>query len=445
MLAAREGFPALSVELLEPLRIDGARAVEPQPVAARLPCDRVLAEQPPQARHDDLQRVGGMGRQLVAPQRVDRDLRGQHAGAVDQEQREQPQRPSGAPEPGTIVSDRLDGPQDPELHQPSLKLHDSAVTARKLIVSAVSGRRKPLSLQAPALALEVRPLERGRAERSKLRRELRRLDTVFFLISAMVVVDTIGAIAIGGAQAFTWLLVLLLFFFVPSALASAELGAAIPEEGGAYAWVRTAFGRFAGAQTSILYWAGTPMWLGGSVTVVAIAVVERFLGGLGGTGAYVFGALFVAAATVGAVVPLRYGKWVPTSGAIGQILLLVVLHRHGGRVRHRSTACTASQSRSCRLRTARSSRSCRCCSTRSSASNCSRRRPRRWSTRGATSRPRSPAPVSCQALMYAIPILAVLVVLPADAGDVAARADRRDGDRLHRLRRNRRRRRRGRR
>jgi hypothetical protein len=40
-------------------------------------------------------------------------------------------------------------------------------------------------------------------DHSRLRRELDRFDTVFFLISAMVVVDTIGAIAIGGAQAFT--------------------------------------------------------------------------------------------------------------------------------------------------------------------------------------------------------------------------------------------------
>jgi amino acid transporter len=85
----------------------------------------------------------------------------------------------------------------------------------------------------------------GQAERAKLRRELSRLDTIF-LISAMVVVDTIGAIAIGGGQAFTWLVVLFVFFFIPSALASAELGAAIPDEGGAYVWVRMAFGRFAG-------------------------------------------------------------------------------------------------------------------------------------------------------------------------------------------------------
>lgn len=164
--------------------------------------------------------------------------------------------------------------------------------------------------------------DRSVRERRKLRRELRRLDTVFFLISAMVVVDTIGAIAVGGAQAFTWLLVLFVLFFVPSALASAELGAALPEEGGAYVWVRAAFGRYAASLTSLLYWAGTPVWLGGSVTIVSIAVWERFIGHLGTSGMYAFGTAFVLLATVGAAVPLRWGKWVPTTGAAAQIALL---------------------------------------------------------------------------------------------------------------------------
>jgi amino acid transporter len=120
----------------------------------------------------------------------------------------------------------------------------------------------------------VTVLDAAVAERGKLRRVLGRMDTVFFLISAMVVVDTIGAIAVGGGETFTWLVVLFVTFFVPSALASAELGAAIPEEGGAYVWVRRAFGRYAGALTSLLYWAGTPMWLGGSVAVVAMAATS---------------------------------------------------------------------------------------------------------------------------------------------------------------------------
>ena len=165
-------------------------------------------------------------------------------------------------------------------------------------------------------------LEVSTSERSKLRRELSRFDTVFFLISAMVVVDTIGAIAIGGPQAFTWLLVLFLLFFVPSALATAEMGAALPDEGGPYVWVRLAFGRFAGALTSLLYWAGTPMWLGGSLAVVALAVWQRFVGGLDGTSAYAFAAAFIGFATACSVVPLRWGKWVPSTGAIGQIVLL---------------------------------------------------------------------------------------------------------------------------
>jgi amino acid transporter len=177
----------------------------------------------------------------------------------------------------------------------------------------------------------------GLAERAKLRRELTRLDTIFFLISAMVVVDTIGAIAVGGGQAFTWLVVLFVSFFIPSALASAELGAAVPDEGGAYVWVRMAFGRFAGALTFLLYWAGTPMWLGGSVAVVAMSVYGRFFTELSRPALYLFGAAFIGLATLGAVVPLRYGKSLPTSGAVGQIGLLafftlsVVLYgsRHG--------------------------------------------------------------------------------------------------------------------
>jgi hypothetical protein len=32
--------------------------------------------------------------------------------------------------------------------------------------------------------------------------------------------------------------------------------------------------------------------------------------------------VFIGLATVGAVVPLRYGKWLPITGAVGQIGLL---------------------------------------------------------------------------------------------------------------------------
>ena len=247
-------------------------------------------------------------------------------------------------------------------------------------------------------------------------------------MSAMVVVDTIGAIAIGGAQAFTWLVVLFVTFFVPSALASAELGAAIPEEGGAYVWVRMAFGRFAGALTSLLYWAGTPMWLGGSVTVVAIAVWRA----LRVRPVDASGMLRVRrrcssrVATLAAVVAAA----VRQVGAVERRDRADRPARRSSRPRSSPTASsTASTASTLELRARRdrsSSPSCRCCSTASSASSCRRPPARRWSTRGATSPSRSLRAGVAQALMYGVPILAVLIVLPRGADHVAARADRRD-------------------
>jgi hypothetical protein len=47
---------------------------------------------------------------------------------------------------------------------------------------------------------DVRSTKARDAERAKLRRELSRLDTIFFLISAMVVVDTIVAGRVGRGR-----------------------------------------------------------------------------------------------------------------------------------------------------------------------------------------------------------------------------------------------------
>src|SRR5438046_10633143 len=84
-------------------------------------------------------------------------------------------------------------------------------------------------------------------EKAKVQKSLRRFDLVFFLIGTLVGLDTIGAVAKNGAQGFTWLVFLGLFFFVPYGLLMAELGAAFPFEGGVYVWSRLAFGRLVAA------------------------------------------------------------------------------------------------------------------------------------------------------------------------------------------------------
>jgi amino acid transporter len=80
-------------------------------------------------------------------------------------------------------------------------------------------------------------------EKKKLRRHFRRFDMLFYLICTVVTIDTIGAVASNGAQGFTWLIFLGIFFFLPYALSISELGSAFPQEGRPYVWTRLAFGR----------------------------------------------------------------------------------------------------------------------------------------------------------------------------------------------------------
>jgi glutamate:GABA antiporter len=96
----------------------------------------------------------------------------------------------------------------------------------------------------------VRPVElspgdavasRSRVERPKLRRELGRLDAVCLLIAAIVVLDTLGAVARGGAQTLTWLVLVAAAFLVPAGLVIAELGSAFPNQGGPSVWTGLAF------------------------------------------------------------------------------------------------------------------------------------------------------------------------------------------------------------
>ncbi len=152
-------------------------------------------------------------------------------------------------------------------------------------------------------------------EKKKLRRHFRRFDMFFYLICTVVTIDTIGAVASNGAQGFTWLLFLALFFFLPYGLSIAEMGSAFPQEGGPYVWSRLAFGRPVAAVTSVIYWISNPIWVGGTLTIVSFAAIEEFFGTVGSGWKYVYAVAFIWFVILAAIVSLQYGKWVPTLGA----------------------------------------------------------------------------------------------------------------------------------
>ena len=176
--------------------------------------------------------------------------------------------------------------------------------------------------QDQLLSVYALPTVAAGEERKKLRRSVGRLDTAFMMLAAIIVLDTLGAVSSYGAQSFTWLIVMIIFFLIPYGLLTAELGTAFPEEGGPYVWVKLAFGRAAAAVVAVMYWVDNPIWLAGTLSITAMATFSTFFVNLSLTWEYVFGLLFVWAGIASVIMALKFGKWVATIGALVRVALL---------------------------------------------------------------------------------------------------------------------------
>ena len=162
------------------------------------------------------------------------------------------------------------------------------------------------------------------SERRKLRKSLRRIDMIFFLICALVGLDTLGQVASYGAQTFTWVVVLGALFLIPYGLVMAELGTGFPQEGGQYEWMKLAWGRLAAGLGSVLYWVSNPLWVGGSLAFVSTAAWSAYIHPIGTktAGDYAFKLGFIWITVIVAIIALRHGKWIPNLGAIVRVVVL---------------------------------------------------------------------------------------------------------------------------
>jgi glutamate:GABA antiporter len=162
-------------------------------------------------------------------------------------------------------------------------------------------------------------------ESAKLQRHFGRFDILFFLICTIVGVDTIASVASSGGEAFTWMIVLAVVFFVPQALLFAELGSAFPQEGGPYFWTRLAFGRLVGAVNNFLYWITNPVWIGGTLAIACVAAIEVFFNNGNAVSTpvfYVIALVFVWVSVIAAIMSFSKAKWLPTAGAFARFGLL---------------------------------------------------------------------------------------------------------------------------
>ena len=162
----------------------------------------------------------------------------------------------------------------------------------------------------------------GRAEAEKA---LRLPDLILFAISAIVVVDTVGASAAIGVSGLLFWLLFALLFFVPYGLITAELAAAWPDEGGIYVWVRRAFGPAWASLTAWLYWINIAYWMPSVFVLFAGTLSSVFLPGLGsGSEALLVTALIWLTIAL-AILDIRWGRLATNVSAVLKVAVFAGL------------------------------------------------------------------------------------------------------------------------
>ena len=170
-------------------------------------------------------------------------------------------------------------------------------------------------------------------EKKKLRKEFNYLDMIFYTVAALIGIDTLGAVSSDGGQALTWLLISAVTFFLPYGLLTAEIGSTFTKEGGMYEWCKLAGGRFFASLGAMLYWISNPLWVGGTLSVTAIAAIKTFwfgnpnyqFGGSNVSNAVVemlIALAFIWGTTWCAIMSLKFGKRLSVYGSYVKLALL---------------------------------------------------------------------------------------------------------------------------
>ena len=175
-----------------------------------------------------------------------------------------------------------------------------------------------INRQQTALAVE---------QEKKLVKSLRRSDIVLFIVAAVIALDTIGTIASGGLENLFWGVFMVVTFMIPFSMIFAETGGAFPQEGGPYQWVKFAYGRLFAGITSVLYWITNPIWLGGTLVLVANEAFNAYVFDLStnATLNWIFKLAFVWIAILLAIVSLKTGKIFVNVGAWAKLVVLMLL------------------------------------------------------------------------------------------------------------------------
>ena len=93
------------------------------------------------------------------------------------------------------------------------------------------------------------------------KKKFKLFDAVLAAVCIVLVVEAVAPAAAIGPWQYIWWAIMLVAFFLPYGMVSAELGTTYDDEGGLYDWVKRAFGRRNGSRVAWYYWVNFPLWM----------------------------------------------------------------------------------------------------------------------------------------------------------------------------------------
>lgn len=156
-------------------------------------------------------------------------------------------------------------------------------------------------------------------------KKLRLFDSVLLAVTVVLVAESVAPAASVGPSQFFWWVLLLIAFFLPYGLVSAELGTTYEDEGGLYDWVKRAYGAKNGGRVAWFYWINFPLWMG-SLAVLFPTVITQISGHEFGT----FSSTVIALVFIWIVVAVSFfrigeSKWILNLAAIFKVVIMLSL------------------------------------------------------------------------------------------------------------------------
>lgn len=156
----------------------------------------------------------------------------------------------------------------------------------------------------------------------KKKYKFRLFSAVLATVCIILVADAVAPTASIGHSQYLWWLIMIIGFFIPYALISAELGTQYPSEGGMYTWIKKAFGKKWASRVAWFYWVNYPLWIASLADLITSMLMQMMGIELSIWTVLIIQVAYIALVTILGMLRISQSDWVANIGAVIKILIL---------------------------------------------------------------------------------------------------------------------------